>query len=108
MAKKTIEKFYSDLSGEEISEDYSALSFTIDGAAYEIDLTSAEKAEFEKAIQKYVDAARTVGRARSARRSSGSKSDPKAIRAWAAANSIEVPARGRIPQAVQEAYNAAR
>lgn len=108
MAKKTIEKFYSDLSGEEISEDYSALSFAIDGAAYEIDLTSAEKAEFEKAIQKYVEAARTVGHARPARRSAGSKSDPKAIRAWAAENGIDVPARGRIPQAVQDAYSAER
>ena len=33
--------------------------------------------------------------------------DPKAIRAWAVANGIEVPARGRIPAGVERQYNEA-
>ena len=34
------------------------------------------------------------------------KSDTSAIRAWAAANNIEVPKRGRIPQKVMDQYQA--
>jgi hypothetical protein len=33
--------------------------------------------------------------------------DPKAVRAWAASNGIELPARGRIPALVLERYRAA-
>ena len=38
---------------------------------------------------------------------SGGKGEPKAVRAWAASNKIEIPARGRIPAAVIEQYRAA-
>ena len=34
--------------------------------------------------------------------------DPRAVRAWAESNGFEVPARGRIPKKVYDAFNAAR
>ncbi|MEW2300273.1 histone-like nucleoid-structuring protein Lsr2 [Streptomyces sp. NPDC006655] len=38
----------------------------------------------------------------------GAKPDPKAVRAWAAENGVDVPARGKIPDAVYEQYAAAQ
>ena len=110
MAKKTVEHFYSDLSNEEIDGDQGSLQFAFDGTAYEIDLTTAEREKFEKAISKYVDAARKVasGARRTGRKaSSGAGPDAKTVRAWAAENDIDVPARGRIPAAVIEAFESA-
>ena len=109
MVKKTLEKYYSDLSEKEI-DDYSPLSFAFDGNSYEIDLTDQEKAEFEKAMQKYVAAARSVATRSAAakKRSNGSGHDPKVVRAWAVGNDIDVPARGRIPASVLAAYAASR
>jgi diacylglycerol O-acyltransferase / wax synthase len=37
--------------------------------------------------------------------STGAERDPKAIRAWAMSNGIAVPARGRIPAAIEHRYN---
>ncbi|MEU2340062.1 histone-like nucleoid-structuring protein Lsr2 [Streptomyces sp. NPDC013172] len=36
------------------------------------------------------------------------KPEPKAVRAWAAENGIDVPARGKIPDTVYEQYAAAQ
>lgn len=107
MSKKLIEKFYSDLSGNEITSDSATVEFAFDGTSYEIDLTPAEKEKFRKAISTYIDAGRRVTAPRSRRPSSRSTRDPKAIRAWAIANNVDMPARGRIPQTVIEAYEAA-
>lgn len=106
MAKKTIEKFYSDLSGTEIEENYAPLTFSFNGVSYEIDLNDAEKAKFSDAIQKYIDAARPARTNSSAKPSSTSKHDAKVVRAWAISNSLDVPARGRIPAHIVAAYEA--
>lgn len=108
MAKKTIEKFYSDLSDEEIADDYSPVSFAFSGIAYEIDLTSSEKEEFVNVLRPYMDAARPAGRTASIGRRTGSKYEPKVVRAWATENGIDVPARGRIPRDVLDAFAASR
>lgn len=107
MAKKTIEKFYSDLSGKEI-EDGGTVSFAFDGTSYEIDLNADEKATFAKAISKYTEAGRktTVTR-RAGRPPAKSGHDPKAIRQWASENKIDLPSRGRIPATVIAQYEAA-
>ena len=106
MAKKTIETFYSDLSGKEI-EDGGTVSFGFDGTSYEIDLTATERAAFEKAFEPYTGAARKITAARRGRSAASSSHDPKAIRQWAAENKIDVPTRGRIPASVVEAYQSA-
>ena len=106
MARKTVEKVYSDISGDEIAENSSSLRFAFDGTSYEIDLTDDERAKFEEALSPYVAAARKSGTAtRRQKTSSTGGPDPKAVRAWAIEKNIDVPSRGRIPASVLEAYN---
>lgn len=107
MAKKTIEKFYSDLSGKEIDGNDPTISFSFDGASYDIDLTRPEIVEFEKSIATYVGVARKSSGSRRARSSSTPGHDPKVVRAWARENGHDVPSRGRIPGTIVDAYNAA-
>jgi len=106
MAKKIIEKYVSDLSGEEMPEGSSPLRFAFDGKSYEIDLTAAERRELESALARYIAAARPTSSRRSggrAARSAGGP-DPKVVREWARANGHDVPARGRIPASILEAF----
>jgi hypothetical protein len=105
MAKKTIEKFYSDLSNTEIDKSTPTVRFAFDGTDYEIDLTSTEKSEFAAVLGTYISAGRKVTSAR--RTAKAPAYDAKAVRAWAKANKVDVPARGRIPASVLNAYNAA-
>lgn len=112
MAKKTIEKFYSDISGEEIDSSTPTVTFGFDGTSYEIDVTEQEKTEIEKTLAPYIRAGRKATGAsarRRGRRSGGSSSDSpaKQVREWAKEQGIDVPARGRVPSDVLEKYNAA-
>lgn len=110
MAKKTIEKFYSDISGAEIDTATPTVIFSFEGTPYEIDLTAGERSEFIELLNPYLNAARKAsGGARRSRRSkpqSGSTS-AKDIRAWAIEEGLTVPARGRVPADIIEAYHAA-
>ncbi|WP_286689479.1 MULTISPECIES: Lsr2 family protein [unclassified Aeromicrobium] len=115
MAKKTVEKFYSDLSGDEIDTPSPTVAFTFDGVGYEVDLTEAERQTFADAVAPYVAVGRRAGRASgrssSSRRSSSSSSassvDAKAVREWAQEQGLDVPARGRVPSSLIEAYQSA-
>lgn len=106
MARKTVEKVYSDISGEEIVENSGSLRFAFDGTSYETDLTDDEREKFNAAVAVYIDAARRLS-GRSAGKKSASKHDPKAVREWAVANGIDVPVRGRIPASILAAYESA-
>ncbi len=114
MVKKTVEKFYSDLSGEEITEGSPTVSFVVDGVGYEVDLTPSERKQFEDAMAPYVAIARRATgpgrRSSGSNASSSSKSsgvDAKAVRAWAQEQGLDVPARGRVPASIIEAYQSA-
>lgn len=111
MAQRVTTQFYSDLSGAEIPRDGATLRFSLDGTSYEIDLTTDEQQELRETLAPYVQAARRLGRV-AARPSPPSRSSdvaiPRNIREWATANGFEVPARGRIPAPVREAYESAR
>ncbi|MFW8744818.1 histone-like nucleoid-structuring protein Lsr2 [Mesorhizobium japonicum] len=100
VAKKQITILTDDLTGEE-APDAKTISFAIDGVSYEIDLGEASRQEFERALSPYVSAARKT---RSARRGLSASGDSAAVREWARATGIEVPARGRIPANVVEQY----
>ena len=88
------------------------VTFGFDGTNYEIDLADDNADALREAFSDYIAAARKTGN-RSGRASSGSA--PKRgnseelgkIREWAAANGHEVSSRGRISQAVRDAYDAA-
>lgn len=114
MAKKTIARYFSDISGDAIDTESPSVTFSIDGTTYEIDLTAAEQAALTEALAPYVAAGRKVARGQSrgpsrsrSAASSSSGTPPKEIRSWAESQGIAMPTRGRIPGAVVEAYNAA-
>lgn len=107
MAQKVNIIVESDLSGK---PDAETVSFGLDGANYEIDLTTQEQEKMRETFAKYVGAGRKVtGSRRRASSPAAPQSGPsaKVIREWAQENGHEVPDRGRIPAEVREAYNAA-
>ena len=107
--RKEIITLVSDISGDDATEE---VTFGLDGATYEIDLTAKEAADFRKTIGPYVEVARrTGGRRRTPKRvevapTPGSKEERAAIRAWARENGHEVSDKARIPKAVTAAYYA--
>ena len=112
MAQRTVISMTDDIDGSEASE---TVLFGLDGATYEIDLNEAHAEDIREILAPYVTAARRVGasgggrsvRASSSRPSGAGDVDPKAVRAWAEANGVEVNARGRLKAEVVEQYKAA-
>lgn len=98
-----------DYDGGEADE---TVSFALDGAEYEIDLSSANASELRNALAPWLAHARKVGgrrRTRSAARTASSDSGQSTseIRAWALDNGMDVSSRGRISAEVREAYDKA-
>jgi len=114
MARKIVHQLVDDIDGTVLDPGSGqTVLFSLDGIAYEIDLTDAHAAELRDALAPFVSAARAVagGRARrgpapAGRRRSGQR-DYTAVREWAKANGHAVSDRGRVPAAILEAYDAA-
>ncbi|WP_066466220.1 histone-like nucleoid-structuring protein Lsr2 [Sanguibacter suarezii] len=109
MAQRIVVELTSDISGSAADE---TVTFAVDDVSYEIDLTTEEADQLRSAMQPYTSSARKVGRstspaARRRRRAAPSGYDAVAVRAWAAANGIEVSKRGRISQDVLGRFRAA-
>jgi len=93
----------------------------VDGVEYDIDLTEESFVDLQEVLRPYLEKARVVPMAKRGKTGAGTGSTegrgtpvrqkqelPAAsstIRAWAAANGIECPKRGRIPAAVVERYS---
>ena len=105
MAKQTTVILVDDLDGSEATEQ---VEFAVDGRSYEIDLNEANARKLRKALAPYVEAGRKRSRSGHAYRQTEVAPDPAAVRAWAQANKMDVPARGRIPKKVYEAFAEAR
>ncbi len=113
MAKKIIHQLVDDIDGSllEVGEGETIL-FSLDGIAYEIDLSSKNATALRDALSTYVGAGRRIsGRATSSTttrrpRRTGSNEN-QAIREWAESNGFAVATRGRIPENVVAAYHAA-
>ncbi len=120
MAQKTIVQFTDDLDGSEASQ---TVEFGYQGKTYKLDLNDKNAAELEEALAPYIAAAqqadgastrggrRGTGRMAAApqqRSGDGRDYDPKAVREWAQAQGLEVPARGRIPGKVLEQFKASQ
>jgi hypothetical protein len=111
MAKTVVELLVDDLDGSEAEE---SVRLGWNGEWRELELSAKNLAVLSKSIDRFWDAGRPVkasapasrGR-RSTRSSSNGDRDPKAIRRWAEANGIAVPARGRIPGRIVEQYQQA-
>lgn len=111
MAQKTTVQLIDDITGEAIDDGKGrTVTFAVDGVEYEIDLAAKQADKFAQALEPYVTHARKVGGRRAASPSSkgsGKASrdyDPKAVRAWAQSNNVELPARGRIPADVIQRF----
>jgi hypothetical protein len=111
MARQVITTLIDDLDGGKADE---TIRFGLDGAEYQIDLSSKNGLRLRKALAPYLKAATKVGRGGIIRttsragRPASSRDENAAIRAWAAANGHEVSDRGRIPASVISAYRASR
>ncbi|WP_405375198.1 MULTISPECIES: Lsr2 family protein [unclassified Microbacterium] len=121
MARKIVHQLVDDLDGTVLEVgDGETVLFSIDGTAYEIDLTHDNAAALRESLAAYIDAARRVStRAPSGRASNGGNGaagrkqrrtgqrDYGPIREWAAKNGFELSERGRVPANVLDAYDAA-
>jgi hypothetical protein len=85
--------------------------FGLDGAQYEIDLSTDNAKNLRAAMKPYLDAGRKVGGGRTGRpRTAGSARNNEAaqIREWARNNGYTVSERGRVNSEIIEAYRAAQ
>ena len=105
MAQKVVVTLFDDIDGSEAAE---TIAFGLDGKSYEIDLNQANAKKLRKALEPYVEAGRKRSRSGKAYRQTEVAPDPAAVRAWAQSHKMEVPARGRIPKKVYEAFAAAQ
>jgi hypothetical protein len=104
VAQKVQVLLSDDLDGSDATQ---TVKFGWLGAEYEIDLNDKNYAAFEKALGKYLAAARkTGGRARGAKRSAATL-DLAAVRAWAREQGYEISDRGRVSGEIMDAYAAA-
>ena len=105
MAQKVTITLVDDLDGSEGAE---TVSFGLDGTSYEIDLSEKNAAKLREALAGYVGHARKSGRAKG-RTKAATNSGPSAreLRDWARSNGYEVSDRGRVPEEVRQAFEAA-
>ncbi len=108
MAQKVIREFIDDIDGTVAERTF---TFAVDGTNYEIDLSGENIKEFNEAVAGFVESARRVkgsGSGYKARSTGGtrqSREQTQAIREWARRNGHTVSERGRIPVAVQQAFD---
>lgn len=114
MARKIVHQLIDDIDGTVLdARSGETIHFSLDGTAYEIDLTTEHAAELRAALAPYLSAGRRIGRGGgtpAAPRRGGApsgRSDLAEVRTWANANGHPVSDRGRVPAAVLEAYDAA-
>lgn len=118
MAQRTQIILIDDIDGGDASE---TVTFGLDGHDYEIDVNDAHAAEVRKVIGEYtIYARRTSKGGKKAKKAATLNGTPvkngksvelgpsaRLIRDWARSNGVEVPDRGRVPQSVIDAYEAA-
>lgn len=112
MATRTQILLEDDIDGGSADQ---TVSFTANGAGYEIDLSDKNVQRFQEALEPFVTKARRVGGRNAGRttrqkaRAGGSSNtdELQAIRAWANGNGYKVSERGRVSVSVVEAYKLA-
>lgn len=106
MAQQVQVLLVDDLDGGEAEE---TVSFSLDGRAYEIDLSAQNAGELRKAFEPFTGSARKIrSTARKTTRGTSSRERSAEIRQWAKQHGIHVNDRGRIPAHVVEKFEAAR
>ncbi|UWF77032.1 MULTISPECIES: histone-like nucleoid-structuring protein Lsr2 [Microbacterium] len=113
MARKIVHQLVDDIDGTLLeSGEGETVHFSLNGAAYEIDLTTAHADELREALAPYIKAGRratTAGAVRggTSRRRAGGNAEAGAIREWAKQNGYKVSERGRVSSEIVDAYRAA-
>lgn len=109
MARRQVTILVDDLTGNELRDGTGeTVSFGLDGVEYELDVDRPAADELRSALAPFVAAARRVtGRGSVSSHLVKTPAAPTAVRAWAAANGIEVSNRGRIPADVVARFEAA-
>lgn len=109
MAQKNVSILIDDMTGKELPEgNGETVMFSLDGNNYEIDVDTRTAERLRSTLAGYVHSGRRVRSTRSpAPRRVKTAADPTAVRAWAAANGIQVSDRGRIPGSVVAQFEAA-
>ncbi|MFE7721886.1 Lsr2 family protein [Nocardia rhizosphaerihabitans] len=115
MARKVVVTLVDDFDGTSRADE--TVTFAIDGAAYDIDLSEANATTLREWFQQWIPHARRTGSIKSlnGRKSltrtpaTGSRrsNDLTAVRAWATENGYAVSARGRIAAEIITAYEKA-
>ncbi|MGP3972296.1 histone-like nucleoid-structuring protein Lsr2 [Streptomyces sp. 6N223] len=104
MAQRVVVTLSDDIDGGEAAE---TIAFGLDGKSYEIDLSSHNAEKLRTTLAPFVQAGRKRAKSGKAFHHTEVAPDPKAVRAWAESNGMGVPARGRIPKKVYDAFNEA-
>jgi hypothetical protein len=110
MVARTIVTVFDDLDNP---EGATTVTFAYRGTSYEIDLGEKNQAALDKALAKFIAAARPSSQTRLAggrKRSDvklGTRAELATIRAWAREHGFEVSDRGRVSSEIREAYDAA-
>ncbi|WP_309065314.1 histone-like nucleoid-structuring protein Lsr2 [Microbacterium sp.] len=113
MARRIVHQLVDDLDGSLLeSGEGETVHFSLNGAAYEIDLNNEHAEELRAALAPYIKAGRRAttaggGRTPSSARRGSRNSDTAAIREWAKSNGYKVSERGRVPADVVSAYREA-
>ncbi len=118
MAQRVQVMLVCDLHDQEV-EGSETVSFGLDGSSYDIDVCEQHAAGLRDAFATYVGAARRAGKvapgtarrlgrpARATAAGGAAKNRTGEIREWARTNGHAVNERGRLPQTVVDAYDAA-
>lgn len=104
MAQRVHVVLEDDLDGSKAEE---TVKFGLDGSSYEVDLSKKNAARLRDSLNKYVEVARRTQTKRSSRRRRSSGPSAAEIRQWARENGMDVSERGRVPEEVRAAYEAA-
>jgi hypothetical protein len=118
MAQRVNIELVDDIDGS--TNNVETVSFALDGATYEIDLSKKNADQLRKALAGYIEKGHRVsGRRGNGRRSSGGRrgrgrarsggvGSASHMREWARTNGYQVSDRGRVPEEVRKAYSAAQ
>ncbi len=104
MTRRVITVLEDDLDSGPADE---TIRFGLDGTTYEIDLSSEHAEQLRGGLAVWVEHARRDRKGPQVPRRVNTQVDPRAVRAWAGARGIKVPARGRIPLTVVEQFQKA-
>lgn len=97
--QRTIIELVDDIDG---SPAAGTVEFELDGKRYAVDLSEMNRARLRSALEPYILAGRQL--ALPGVVAKPGEPSHKAVREWATANGIDVPARGRVSHAVIGQY----